>query len=234
MGRPGIVYEQVKAAADALLASGENPSIVRVRQEIGTGSNTTVGMHLRRWHEELAQQSGGVSSSAMTEGVLNSMVQFWREAAEKAELRAREAEKAISSATVQVQQGHASLQKRSDGLAEELAELRRGHGNDSAHVRDLKAALQVSEAENTALAEQLRHAKQELAEQSTIWSEKESEYQKVLKLAEANHDANQAHITESKESLEAVTACYRELKSELEQSVEFMRDWVGPDFRRDQ
>lgn len=52
MGRKGITYEQVAAAADALLGEGQEPSIRTVRVKLGdTGSANTIHRHLATWNE---------------------------------------------------------------------------------------------------------------------------------------------------------------------------------------
>lgn len=52
MGRKGITYEQVAAAADALLGEGQAPSIRTVRVKLGdTGSANTIHRHLATWNE---------------------------------------------------------------------------------------------------------------------------------------------------------------------------------------
>lgn len=52
MGRKGITYEQVAAAADALLGDGQEPSIRTVRVKLGdTGSANTIHRHLGTWNE---------------------------------------------------------------------------------------------------------------------------------------------------------------------------------------
>ena len=49
MARPGITYDEVIAAIDALLASGEEPTIQRSREQLGTGSPNTIHRHLVTW-----------------------------------------------------------------------------------------------------------------------------------------------------------------------------------------
>lgn len=51
MARPGITYEQVQAAADKLTGEGRNPTILAVRETIGTGSPNTIQPLLARWRE---------------------------------------------------------------------------------------------------------------------------------------------------------------------------------------
>lgn len=52
MARPGIIYERTAAAADALLASGVEPTIRAVREALGTGSPNTLHAHLTRWRAQ--------------------------------------------------------------------------------------------------------------------------------------------------------------------------------------
>ncbi len=49
MAREGISYDQVAAAADALVGAGQKPSIRNVREALGTGSPNTVHRHLTAW-----------------------------------------------------------------------------------------------------------------------------------------------------------------------------------------
>lgn len=49
MARPGITYDEVIAAIDAILAAGEEPTIQRIREHLGTGSPNTIHRHLVTW-----------------------------------------------------------------------------------------------------------------------------------------------------------------------------------------
>ncbi len=53
MGRPGITYEMVEAAADALAAErpGSTPTLAAIRAHLGTGSLNTIHKFLRMWSE---------------------------------------------------------------------------------------------------------------------------------------------------------------------------------------
>ena len=50
----GITYEQVSTAADAITAEGGHPSIMRVREWIGSGSPNTIHRHLKVWRKAQA------------------------------------------------------------------------------------------------------------------------------------------------------------------------------------
>ena len=49
MSRNGITYHDVARCADELTASHEDPTIERIRIRLKTGSNSTIGTHLRAW-----------------------------------------------------------------------------------------------------------------------------------------------------------------------------------------
>jgi len=49
MARPGITYQEVSAAADSLIAEGDNPTIQKIRAKLGTGSPNTIHRHLTTW-----------------------------------------------------------------------------------------------------------------------------------------------------------------------------------------
>ena len=51
MAREGISFEQVAAAADALVGEGQQPTIRAIRERLGTGSPNTVHRHLAAWRE---------------------------------------------------------------------------------------------------------------------------------------------------------------------------------------
>lgn len=52
MARPGVTYLDVSNTAQQLIASGRTPTIETIRIALGTGSNSTLGAHLRSWKEK--------------------------------------------------------------------------------------------------------------------------------------------------------------------------------------
>lgn len=60
----GVQQEEVWAAADALIAVGERPTIERVRLKIGRGSPNTVSPMLESWFATLAPRLGVVASGS--------------------------------------------------------------------------------------------------------------------------------------------------------------------------
>ena len=55
MARPGVTYSEVANAAQQLVAAGKIPTIEGIRRILGTGSNSTLGDHLRAWKAQQEQ-----------------------------------------------------------------------------------------------------------------------------------------------------------------------------------
>lgn len=62
MPRQGITYDDVQAAAEALVAADQRPTIEAIRQYIGTGSPNTIHRHLAVWRDDQAPGEGTTPS----------------------------------------------------------------------------------------------------------------------------------------------------------------------------
>eukprot|EP01034_Spumella_vulgaris_P008660 gene8660-11021_t len=59
MARAGIYKSEVLRARDKLRATGRNPSIDAVREELGTGSKSTIHRYLK----EIEEEEGGATGT---------------------------------------------------------------------------------------------------------------------------------------------------------------------------
>ncbi|MGE3920797.1 MAG: DNA-binding protein, partial [Gammaproteobacteria bacterium] len=55
MARTGVTYTEVAKVAVELEGQGKNPTIENVRQLLGTGSHTTIRLHLNEWRAQQRQ-----------------------------------------------------------------------------------------------------------------------------------------------------------------------------------
>ncbi|GLQ87702.1 DNA-binding protein [Dyella flagellata] len=75
----GVPETDVFAAADAVLARGERPTVERVRTELGRGSPARVGQLLEQWWEQLAQRLKGHALLPELPGeVAQAFAEAWR------------------------------------------------------------------------------------------------------------------------------------------------------------
>jgi chromosome segregation ATPase len=77
----GVPETDVFAAADAVLARGERPTVERVRLELGRGSPARVGALLDQWWEQLAQRLRGETRlPGLPAEVAQAFVAIWQQA----------------------------------------------------------------------------------------------------------------------------------------------------------
>lgn len=81
----GITQDQVNAAADAILGAGENPTVEKVRAELGTGSPNTVTRMLDAWRSQLGERLRQLSALPdVPVPVGQAMMTLWQLATEHA------------------------------------------------------------------------------------------------------------------------------------------------------
>ncbi len=77
----GVPENDVFAAADAVLARGERPTVERVRQELGRGSPARVGALLDQWWEQLAARLRGETRlPGLPAEVAQAFMAIWQQA----------------------------------------------------------------------------------------------------------------------------------------------------------
>ena len=77
----GVPESEVFAAADAVLARGERPTVERVRLELGRGSPARVGALLDQWWEQLAGRLRGETRlPGLPAEVAQAFVAIWQQA----------------------------------------------------------------------------------------------------------------------------------------------------------
>lgn len=146
MARPGITYDEVIAAIDAILAAGEEPTIQRIREHLGTGSPNTIHRHLVTWRASRpVEQRKAPELPAELQAALVKEIE--RQAADaradvlKSLVEAQKEAATLSKAGEELEELNGDLQEQNDGLTAErerlaaLAEERQGE------VADLKADL---------------------------------------------------------------------------------------------
>ncbi len=84
MARPGVTYYDIANAASLILESGENPTIDKVRQKLGSGSNSTIANHLKKWKEENMPTTSMVANTTIPASLLSQIQSLWDHLKEEA------------------------------------------------------------------------------------------------------------------------------------------------------
>jgi len=109
----GITQDQVNQAADAILATGENPTVEKVRAELGTGSPNTITRMLDAWRGQLGERLRQLSALPEVPGAVGqAMIELWRLAISHAE-QVSEGRLATDRATLEAAQAQLALQRES-------------------------------------------------------------------------------------------------------------------------
>jgi hypothetical protein len=82
----GITQEQVNEAADAILGTGKNPTVEKIRAALGSGSPNTIIRMLETWRNQFGERLQRLSSlPEVPVPVGQTMIELWRLAVEHAE-----------------------------------------------------------------------------------------------------------------------------------------------------
>ncbi|MHB1948865.1 MAG: DNA-binding protein [Gammaproteobacteria bacterium] len=79
MTRLGITFKDVETTAEEILATGENPTIERIRRALGTGSNSTIAKYLQDWRaiRLLASKNDSATQNTAPDAVNAAVAQVW-------------------------------------------------------------------------------------------------------------------------------------------------------------
>lgn len=149
MARTGITKDQVAAAADAIKARGQTPTIAAIRQEIGSGSFTTIAQYLAAWKNEA--QEAAEQEQPLPESVENAALQaiatIWRVAMNVA----GEDTKRLK---IQHDEELAEMRQQLDEALKEVAELEAMNLRIDAKVHQAEDKLREAEKESAKQAQE--------------------------------------------------------------------------------
>jgi hypothetical protein len=164
----GVSPRDVELAADALLRSGERPTIERVREKIGRGSPNTINPALDAWWKRLASRldAGPAALHRLPETVAHVAEALWMQALEESRRRASlEQQSGQRAATAEKQ----ALEVRSHVLTLREAEFEsrlrdreRSQTALEAHLQDLTLLLRKERATREAQSKRITALEEEL------------------------------------------------------------------------
>lgn len=153
----GVQQHEVDAAADALVAERQRPTIERVRQKLGRGSPNTIAPMLEAWFVTLAPRLGVAANDSgeggMPSEVRNAAEVLWRNALSLAQTQTVEAlqndRRALEQEKLDLAALHAALSVAREQLEQREALLRGALADAQAQAEDGKKQILRLEAELT-------------------------------------------------------------------------------------
>src|SRR5471030_2054412 len=97
MARNGVDYETIKQTAIKLLSHGTAPSVQKIREVLGTGSNTTIAEHLKVWRDEYAKKTIHHLPTNMPKELIATFEVLWQTAMDHAQNQLAEYKQAMEN-----------------------------------------------------------------------------------------------------------------------------------------
>lgn len=170
MARPGVGFEDISAAADALLDAGDRPTTEKIRGLLGRGSPNTIGPLLDRWWAALGprlrQQHAKLNMPEAPAEVAALATQLWAQALAAAQ---QNAETSLANERTSLQEARRAIEaerkiQQADLDAATVAAEAAGHAQIVAETRLVDAqrlieqqALQLADLAQQRDALQARH-----------------------------------------------------------------------------
>lgn len=175
MARPGVSYFEVAQAASQLQADNQVPTIDRVRQKLGCGSNSTIAAHLKQWKSEHMPYASEVPKSTVPPLLLAQVQSLWQslrdtataewdQTRERYQNQREQAQRDFAGqaeALLIAERGRQEIAEKAEAMTQELAQLCEHHRS---LVRD-HDALQIRFQEQQKRLEEKTHHVQDLKTQ---------------------------------------------------------------------
>lgn len=223
-GPRGVQMEEVWAAADAVLALGERPTIERVRLQLGRGSPNTVGPMLDGWFGSLAKRlqapadpadlaNGPADAEIPLPGpVIRAAKTLWGRALQHADERAVD----------QFAQARTALEAQAESLRHAQEELAREQQRLDDRSEAYALAMQARDAQIAELARQAQELQQQLQASQQLLETTRSEGAQLRQATDAErrrHEAKDAeHQAERSRLEERAQAQERRLNAEVDRA----------------
>ncbi|MBI1425681.1 MAG: hypothetical protein GC149_19810 [Gammaproteobacteria bacterium] len=176
MARPGVEYEAVERIARQLMSQGQHPSVQKVRDILGTGSNTTIANHLKAWQTSFATSKSPALPESVPEDLMNPLDDFWSLALARAEANYQKYKEELE-AKVELAESEKQLAfNQLAELAKESEVLQQKLMSHEQQLIDTKQTLHILQGEHVITATELAHAHTELERVHALLQQQEARF----------------------------------------------------------
>lgn len=127
MTRPGVTYFDVANVAQQLIVSGQEPSIERIRIQLKTGSNSTIGTHLRTFRAKQDPLQQLATKEKIPEELIILLKGLWEQVIAQAETQVEAVKTETQQDLTQHKQTIQQLQQNNARLQQSELQLRQAH-----------------------------------------------------------------------------------------------------------
>lgn len=142
MARAGVTYVDIAKAAEAIKSRGQEPTVDRVREQMGTGSKSTIAPLLKRWRSDNGD-------AADISGLPNDLVEVVKSLHERVQ----------QMADHKINQARSEFKAITEELRQELAEAGNTIAQLTSRQHDLEQQLDTAMEEKRSLSQSLEDAR---------------------------------------------------------------------------
>lgn len=138
MARTGVTYSDITKAAEAIKSYGQEPTVDRVREQLGTGSKSTIAPLLKRWRAESDDPDN-------INGLPNDLIEVVKSLYERVQ----------QTADHKIELAQTEFNSITEGLRLELAEAHNAISQFTSRQQELEQQLYTTQEHNQILGKSL-------------------------------------------------------------------------------
>jgi len=231
MTRPGVTYLDVANVAQQLIASGQEPSIERIRIQLKTGSNSTIGTHLRAFRAKQDPLQQLATKEKIPEELIIVLKGLWERVMTQAEIQVDAIKNHAQQDLIQHKQTIQQLQQDNSRLQQSELQFKQAHNSlvqeKSALekiITDSQTEMAALQAKHDGLVQQLGDKQiriEELHKQNKQTQSNLEHYQAASleqrQVDQQRADQQQRELTQTAQQLKMKNESLRQQKIELQQ-----------------
>lgn len=256
MARIGIQYEDVKHAAIHLLSQGIAPSVQKIREKLGTGSNTTIAEHLNLWREEYATQEIHHLPANMPKELISVIDVLWQTAMEQAANQLAVTKKALSEQQEKLQQEKPLIEQKLSAFQTRLNDFQQQLEikNAQLHTVQMKCAvlqercskqpeemaalenqhearLKQAYDEKHAAMEQVKHAQTEIRQRQQQLNEQSEKHQAAMTYERQRQEESEnrwlMQIDQARTELQLIRNEHKNIINKQNEKIELLQKTIA-------
>jgi len=153
MARPGVTYLDVANAAQQLVAASKTPTIESIRIALGTGSNSTLGNHLRTWKSKQDQTQQIATKESIPGELIAALKGVWDRVMNQSEEKIQVVQQETQQELIQLKQEMQRLQKDNAHWQQQHQQLKQERDSFSQEKLAIEQLFTGSKIEIAALTE---------------------------------------------------------------------------------
>ncbi|BCD98665.1 DNA-binding protein [Marinagarivorans cellulosilyticus] len=215
MARPGVTYYDISRAAEAVKAQGSEPTIDRVREQLGTGSKSTIAPLLKQWRNNvelnIEEPDTGLPSDLISavKSLRDRIQQASEEAVEQAKQDYQSRVQTLERTLADDQEKLSEALDREQTLKQQITDLEANSRKLNGELNGLASRFAVTESERNALkarAQELKETVSELKDENRTVRDHFEHYQhRMAEDRQLERDQFQSQLRQLQSQVESLT-----------------------------